>query len=1067
MRLFLFFLTALILNTTFSQEKQFFDSDWEKTTKENASFYREVKAVSDSLFSIKDYYINGNIQMEAFSSDSIKLVNEKTSIWYDTDGNKELSAEFENSKTNGKVIHYLKNGDIKYQGIFVDDAPYSGYINNNCNACIVNVSEYKKGEILSTNYFYENSKQIAVKRHYLSQKEYSFDNLRTEKEVFYDENNKIIATLSYYNDENGYAYPKEGVQILYYNNDHREVTTIESITTYDNHYKDGLFITYTKDGKELSNGTYKKGEPYSGSIFEYNSLINYIDGVSTGEQIFYDKDGKVFSKATFKDGKIYEGTEKHYKSKRYYGKGEIMKIIEYQDYDFKILKSEIFYKNGNDSQRNWYDKNGKLIAECDFIDGRPYNGIEYYSYHNKYTPYINGVIHGIEKIFDDKNKIIKETQYSVDTVVDVLSFSPNTNKKLFCVYRNNKPFNGEEFDGMLNSYKNGNIVKEKIYERNDETDKLILVNIYEYIEGTYNFSKNISFKENKRYELVYKNGYPFEGEIYHEDDKLLKYQNGEKNGAYFYYEEDSILIEKGIFKDDHKEGVISYTPVNEKPFECLYKDGKPFEGTALEYNNKNEYKNGLKNGICLSDYPYKSSQEYVNGKKEGAFAVVVNGFNFGGEYKNDKPYSGAFLNEDGSETKYMIEHYNKGKKFGLFSEYNRNYGVLTEINYEEDLIIWQKSILTGKDSIIAFADFKNGILNNGKIVSFNEEDDLLVSSYKKGQLSGVENIYIYSYEIFLKKSGFNTYKHGLKSGKYSKIYTRDYEEKTVAGTYKKGKPYSGSFVNINSEIEITSNYKRGLKHGKEIYNGDGYSSGKKNKTELTYHKGKPMNGKQLESVINYYDYYYTHHYQEGKKIKIEIPNSFTNAFFYTKGNSISYVLENLIININYSNTDKKNGTIIFTENEKKIGEFVIENNILKSGNLEINHPYEDFFLKQEVIKDKVISKIFSSDLKLYYQYNSNTIFNFDSLDHTSISMIKNGLEPQKNNPTFTIHKEEKVISELIIAGNKIKDGVFVRFPDFWNKKYTIVLVEDFKHTIEVEDVNYEDIEKEIEKLKKK
>ena len=1066
MRILIFLLTILVSSTIFSQEKRYFDADWKDTSKENASFYREVVAVSDFLYSMKDYFINGTLQMEAFSTDSIKFVYEKTAVWYDQDGDKELSAEFENDKIHGKAIHYLKNGEIKYQGTFVDGNPHSGYIKNNCNACIKNVSEYKNGEVLSTNYFYTNSSQIAAKRHYLTQKKYSFDNLRTDKKVFYDQNNKIIATLFYYNDESGYAYPKEGVDVIFYNNDDREVTSIKSKTTYANHYKDGLVITYSEDGKEFSRGTYKKGEPYNGSIYQYNSLRSYVDGVPSGEQIFYDKDGNIFSKAIYKDGKIYEGKIKDYRSENYYEKGELMKVIEYQDYDFKIKKSEIYYINGDDSQRKWYDDKGKLIAECDFVEGRPYNGVEYYSYHNKYTPYINGVKHGIEKILDDENKTIKETRYSLDTIVDVVSFLPNTNEKLLCTYKNGDPFNGEEFDYRANTYKNGSIIKEQFYVRDYKNDKLILNNIYTFEDDSYNVSHQTSFKGNIRYELVYKDGSPFEGTIYDDQGKLVEYKNATENGTYFYYQEDTILIEKGMFVDGKKDGIINYAPVDEKPFTCIYKDGKPFEGTALEYTNKNQYKNGLKNGICETKYPYVSTTTYVDGKKEGAFFVIVNGFNFGGEYKNDEPYTGAFLNEDGFETKYMIEHYNKGKKDGIFSDYINDYGVLTEMNYEAGVITWQKSILTRKDSVIAYADFKDGKITNGKIVSRHDIDRLKISPYKNGKLSGIENFYTYSYKIFLKDYGYTTYKNGLKNGKYSKSYEIDYDEKKVVGTYKNGKPFNGDFVTLDSELEIISKYKRGLKHGVETYLGDDYGSDKK-KTELIYNKGKIVEGQKLEPIEALYHEFYIHHYKNGEKEKIEIPASSGSSFMIAKGNNLRYLYENLIIDVNYSNPEKTSGTIVYTENEIKIGKFEIENGSIISGDINIKHPDDGFFLTQELVNNKLISKIFSTDLKLYYQYTSNAIMKIDSFDHTSLKHIKSGLEPGKNDITFTIHKEEKIISELTIEGNKIKSGIMVRFPDFWNENYTISYVKDFKFGIDVENIKYEDLEKEIEKLKKK
>lgn len=1077
MKLYFTTLLVLVYALSFSQEKTYFDADWEITTKENAKFYREVEQISDSLYSMNDYYISGAIQMEGFSSDSVKFIYEKTAVWYYENGKKELSAEYKNDKTNGKVIHYLKNGKIKYQGTFVDGKAYNGFILNNCRACIVNVSEYKKGEVVSTNYFYENSSQIAVKRFFQAQKKYSFDNLKADKEVFYDTKNKVIATLFYYNDESGFAYPKSGVEVLFYNNKDREITTIKSKTTYVNHYKDGLFITYSKDGKEFSRGTYKEGKPYSGSIFEYNSLINYEKGVPTGQQIFYDKDGEIFSTATFKDGEIYDGIERDYRSEKIYEKGELMKIITYQDYDFKIKESEIAYENGNDSQRKWYNKQGKLIAECFYVDGRPHDGIDYYSYHNKYTPFVNGMKNGIEKEYTPENEIeevidkneafikgnqlIKETRYKDDTIIDVITFLPNTNEKLICLYKNNNPFSGEEFDYKSNTYKNGYIVKEKIFERDYNTNELKLLTINDYKEGTYDKTHQTTFKDNERYELDFEDGRPFNGKKY-DDGKLLQYKKGELNGPYFYYEEDSILIEKGNYLDNHKDGKISYTPIDEKPFECIYKEGKPFEGTAIEFGAKNTYKNGEKNGVCYTYYPFKSSQEYVNGKKEGVFTVIVNDFNFRGEYKNDKPYTGSFLNTEAYDIKYQIEHYNEGKKDGIFAEYITGFDIIIETNYNNEILDYKKAIDQNNDSTIAYIEYKNNKPLSGKIVKMNEDGNLVISSYKNGQKNGIEKHYKYSYLTKYSNIGHQTYKDGLKHGSYSKSYQdNDYKTQTVKGFYKKGKPFKGIFLQKTEYIITLSNYKNGKKDGIESYQTDS------RKSVLIYKKGVPFNGEMLEHIGKYYSYYYTHYYKNGRKEKIGIQYYDGEVEFTEFENTIQYKNNDEIVTVNYSNSERTDATIIYSKEDIEIGRFIVKNNIVISGKLTLNVDDGYYNLHQEVKDDKIISKIFSLKHKdVYYKYTTRTIFGIDSLNYTNFKILKDGLEPQVEELDFAIYKNGKIISKLELSKKGVENGVMVTFPSFFEKDYTLTLIENGEQTTTIEDVKYEHLETEIDKLNK-
>ncbi len=108
----LFFLKLSAQNDTI-----FFDKDWKISTKENALYYRinplkikTKKAIgyetgTDSLFVIKDYYINNNkLQFKGYSIDKDANYLAGKAVWYDENNHESYSQDF-----NYKQTYYHSN----------------------------------------------------------------------------------------------------------------------------------------------------------------------------------------------------------------------------------------------------------------------------------------------------------------------------------------------------------------------------------------------------------------------------------------------------------------------------------------------------------------------------------------------------------------------------------------------------------------------------------------------------------------------------------------------------------------------------------------------------------------------------------------------------------------------------------------------------------------------------------------------------------------------------------------------------------------------------------------------
>ncbi|KGK28731.1 hypothetical protein [Cellulophaga sp. E6(2014)] len=297
---------------TYAQSKIYFDKDWNTTTKEKAEFYRLLTKKNDSLFHIKDFYINGKLQMEGHISELENETLEDKIVWYTAEGKITNSATYKKGILHGPSITYLDNGKIDY------------------------TTEYKNGEIYdgiySSRYSDAYFKQYYAHGKLLKQVEFKarndFHNLKTrvfgiEKDTVYwrntkgdkligvgiypsssteiieglkIENNSSIAVHTHYKDSK-----REGIQQVFY----KDALLAEQTFVND--------VVVLERSKNPLNGktveiNFKEGEPYTGHLFQFDQVYEYYNE-------FIYEEGIVLIKNHYEllDGVLKLNPEKSYK----------------------------------------------------------------------------------------------------------------------------------------------------------------------------------------------------------------------------------------------------------------------------------------------------------------------------------------------------------------------------------------------------------------------------------------------------------------------------------------------------------------------------------------------------------------------------------------------------------------------------------------------------------------------------------------------------------------------------------------------------------------------------------
>lgn len=151
--LFVGFLTVSVT----AQQTIWLDKNWQETTKESHEFYRPTPQKKDNGFWIVDYYKNGQVQMEGFSS--VSTLNEEVFnglvTYYHINGKLFHKANYKNGKLDGIRKVFYETGNLKEVG---------KYVNGKRNG--VWKTYYENGKIKSKGKYHNNEKSGVWKTFY-------------------------------------------------------------------------------------------------------------------------------------------------------------------------------------------------------------------------------------------------------------------------------------------------------------------------------------------------------------------------------------------------------------------------------------------------------------------------------------------------------------------------------------------------------------------------------------------------------------------------------------------------------------------------------------------------------------------------------------------------------------------------------------------------------------------------------------------------------------------------------------------------------------------------------------
>ncbi|PCH76920.1 MAG: hypothetical protein COB98_04840 [Flavobacteriaceae bacterium] len=283
----LIIITVLLLfgsGHTYGQSKIYFDAGWELTSKDNAHYYRLIDKINDSLFNVKDFYINNVLQMEGHFTDLEKEVFEGLICWYKKDGKISSSETYTNGVLHGISTVYLKNGKIEHTCEYKNGKVYEGlYVGATAKYF------YKKGKIVKKIEF-----DPPNDNYILSTEIYG----ETIDSVYWRTNTGKKIGVGIYRDDEIY----EGLEVL-------NLLSNTLFTHYKNGKKDGIQKVFDTGGKLISEKTFvrdtlmldKTWHPITGEILE---CIYKNDRGFQGRFIDYNPIYEYYREFIFEKGKL-------------------------------------------------------------------------------------------------------------------------------------------------------------------------------------------------------------------------------------------------------------------------------------------------------------------------------------------------------------------------------------------------------------------------------------------------------------------------------------------------------------------------------------------------------------------------------------------------------------------------------------------------------------------------------------------------------------------------------------------------------------------------------------------
>lgn len=376
-KIVLCFLIALSLSS-YAQERIYIDSYGNPVEKEKAELYRIITQKND-LFHIKDYYLDGTLQMEAFSkTTNITRIEDMEGkfTFYHKNGKIESFGEIKDGKKINEAKSFDENGQLIYhEKIDKEGKSEMKYITyqselNPFNELLLVDKEGKSKRIIY-------DKDIHKIRYEV---DYNFNDGSVSR--FYDLKGKLIGTLTF--DD---SYLPKGTEVSYYHQPMR----VKSI------------VKYNEKGEVTSQETYyPNGKIFS--IEEKNIVYYDISGKKMGELLYEETENGM---KNYQQGVFFMLNDKGFLSeKSEYRLGNQTSLTTY--YDNGKEKSKIKYDlDGMPERIVFYTSDGKEKSTLNYVDGSPIDGTYYIDLqkNESHTTYQEGNI--VSQVNYDEKDIIR------------------------------------------------------------------------------------------------------------------------------------------------------------------------------------------------------------------------------------------------------------------------------------------------------------------------------------------------------------------------------------------------------------------------------------------------------------------------------------------------------------------------------------------------------------------------------------------------------------------------------------------------------------------------------------
>ncbi|MCZ2129100.1 MAG: hypothetical protein LC109_02420 [Bacteroidia bacterium] len=509
-------------------------------------------------------------------------------------------------------------------------------------------------------------------------------------------------------------------------------------------------------------------------------------------------DGTTKAEYTLVNGKLNGILKTYYENSNLKKTGNYVNGIEnglFKEYDENgNLEAEYSMSNGefNGSLKTYYS-NGKLKKSGSYLKGKEHgNFFEYDEYGTKDAEYVmaNGMKNGVLKIYED-GKIDASTTFKDDS-------------------------------------KNGQRIE---YYYNDETGKLQLKQIVEYLNDEKNGTSKLFFIEDDNTE------------------RLLKFENYTKdikNGSFQDVKGDSLIV--GSYKNDELHGEYK-----------IYRDFvKTLIGgvirtdiSKLTLTNEGSYFEGLESGYWKNydlTGTLRNEGRFSNGKETGEWKYYYTNWTDG--KGNSEPYSKQL---------FLVQNYSNGELDGKSTRYsylNEEEYPCSEIDENKNPLDTCKRYVYQKVFETAF--YKNDKLNgpfelrdsiNGVIAKGNFKDDL-----KDGEwLHRYSDKDVNDETYFIYQKG--NYTKDKRDGKWVKYYT----EGKIAETFNyRNDELHGEYIAWNNQNKPRE--KKQFNYGKltELITYDSLGVNPQNKYEIydeKYNSYKCRRTEYLESGYAVQEYW--------------------------------------------------------------------------------------------------------------------------------------------------------------------------------------------------------------------